>query len=78
MAKRAPNYVGKKDVARWRAAGLETVSTRQLAAALGISEQAVRTKSPIPYTIVNTRGDRRYLVDEIERHLIANTARATA
>jgi hypothetical protein len=71
--KAASSYVAKRAVARWRAAGVETVTTRELAAALKITEQAVRTNPSLPYTVVNTRGDRRYSVDVIERYLIANT-----
>lgn len=75
--KRAATYVGKRAVDRWRSAGLESVTTRELAAALRITEQAVRASLPIPYTIVNTRGDRRYSVDEVERFLIASTKAAS-
>lgn len=71
----ASAHVGKRAVARWRAAGVETVTTRELASMLKTTEQAVRT-GPLPYTVINSRGDRRYSVDAIEAHLIAQTRTA--
>lgn len=72
-AKVLSSYAGKRAVSRWRAAGLETVTTRELATALRTTEQAIRTNADLPYTVVNARGDRRYSVDAIEAFLKANT-----
>lgn len=67
-----PRYAGCKAVAAWRAQGVETVTANEIAAALRLTDQGARAL-PIPYTVVGGRGDRRYLVDEVERYLIGAT-----
>ena len=65
-------YVGQKAVEQWRAEGKEAVTAAAVAAAIGVTPQAVRS-SDLTYTAINGRGDRRYLVDEVERWLIGQT-----
>jgi NADH/NAD ratio-sensing transcriptional regulator Rex len=66
-------YVGQKAVERWRAENKEAVTSGEIATALRVTDQTVRGFPGLSYTVVGGRGDRRYLVDEVERWLIAQT-----
>lgn len=70
-----PRYAGQATVERWRADGVDAVTAKDLAAALGVTPQGARSLA-IPFTTVGKR-DRRYSVDEIERYLIASTKAAS-
>jgi hypothetical protein len=67
------NYVGRSKVEGWRAAGQEWVTSDDIARALGVTTETIRGAAGLPYTIVTGRGDRRYLVDDVEAWLLANT-----
>lgn len=68
-------YVGQSAVEKWEAAGVEAVTTSELARALGVTSQTVRSM-PIAYTSVG-KSRRHYLVADVKRHLIASTRAAS-